>query len=72
MYSFDFTGANRLKLMEIRNYNKSYKFKNFEGNITCKFGRECRSAFLASDMFSNVIKGCGTTKDNFFACNKGV
>jgi hypothetical protein len=72
MYSFDFTGANRLKLVEIRNYNKSYKFKNFEGNITCKFGRECRSAFLSSNIFTNVIKGCGTVKDNFFACNKGV
>jgi hypothetical protein len=72
MYSFDFTGSNRNKLIEIRNYNKRNKFQDIkyvDGNIKCTEGNECRSIFLDSNLFDNVLSGCGNNDSDFNYCN---
>lgn len=70
MYSFDFTGANRSKLMKIRNYNKSNAFQYIKRDgITCTEGNECRSQFLRDEL-RDIMSGCGTNENNFNACSK--
>ena len=60
MYTIDFTGANKFRIRDIRNYNNSNPYDDFD--MECTEGEMCRSRFLRSqnnNIMSNVISGCG-------------
>ena len=79
MYVIDFTGANKLAIPRIRNYNRENNYDDF--NMNCvgthdgrNTGDKCLSVFLRSDMMSSVMNGgCAiraTNQNNFdTVCN---
>jgi hypothetical protein len=64
MYVIDFTGKNKFMLNQIRQYNKTHKYDDFEMACTGKdlLGNsnltECRSTFLREEIVS-IVSGCG-------------
>lgn len=68
MYIIDFTGANKLKINEIRKYNATHSYDDF--NMVCNnseangvaVGTQCKSNFLRTT-FRSIVSGCGVNSD---------
>ena len=59
MFVIDFTGANRFRIREIREYNNNTRYDDFRMN--CQEGIMCRSTFLRENPITrNVVSGCAS------------